>query len=546
MKVQLLQRSFTLPQSIFFIACGLLLTIAAVTRLSFLTTYPPGLDQDEAVNGYDAYSLLLTGKDHRGNFFPVLLQSFEDWVPSLLTYTTIPSVALFGLSVWSVRFVVALYGVGGVVLLYLVCRQLALSRWWSLAGAAVLTLSGWHLYFSHYAIPPSIVPFFSFLFLAFLLKWLSVKQTSPKTRLLGWGVGVGASASLLTHAYSTLNLHIPVLLGIIFVMTFITRRYLFVSFLVACITYAVLTGPMLWITITQPQKYNARFNEISIFSHPRPLHQFTKQYWEYLSYDFLFGDGDPAVHRQMKGQPLFLPVLALPFLLGIFSLLKHIRKGLTQFAKHHHLDTLSLASFIILCWLLIAPVSSALTKDSYHFFRSIHLLPAVVIITILGLEKLYSSLKKGSYPILAPASLTFIFGTLSIFFTLYIYTSVTSYPRQISRYFASEFDHILPIMLSDPLCKTRAISQQVQQPYIFYLFFTKKHPDEQLYQQLNQKVPIVWYPNTQTPKQVDEVVIRPVLKEEVADSERIANGTLPLPFAFYRSTNGSCVMMREY
>jgi len=540
------QRPFSLSQTLFLLVCSVVFIIAIITRLSFLTTFPPGLDQDEAVNGYDAYTLLHTGRDHRGNVFPILLQSFEDWVPSLLTYTTVPSVALFGLSVWSVRLVVALYGVGGVALLYALCRQLSLSKWWSLGGATVLTLSGWHLYFSHYAIPPSIVPFFSFLFLIVLMKWFSLKDSQRSVQTLWWGVAMGGSASLLTHAYSTLNLHIPVLFTIIFVVTLVARRYLLKSFVIACITYAVVAGPMLWITITEPWKYNARFDEISILGQPGPWYQFTTQYWEYLSFDFLFGQGDRSAYRQMKGQPLFLPVLAVPFLLGIFTVLHHIHSGFVMIGKHQKVSTLSLTSLMLLCWLFLAPVSTALTNESYHLFRSIHLLPVVVILIILGLEKLHTALRKGSFPILAPASMLIIFGMLSIFFTLYIYTAVTTYPRKISRYFASEIEQILPLMLNDQSCKTRALTQQIQQPYIFYLFNTQKLPDEKLYQQLNQKTTVISYPNAVTPKQVDDVSILRITKEDVADSELIAKGTLPLPFAFYRSQHGDCVVMREY
>src|SRR5215212_9891927 len=64
--------------------------VAAALRFFALTQVPPALNQDEAVNGYDAYSLLLTGRDHLGHPFPIAgLESFGDWVSPLLTVLSV-------------------------------------------------------------------------------------------------------------------------------------------------------------------------------------------------------------------------------------------------------------------------------------------------------------------------------------------------------------------------------------------------------------------------------------------------------------------------
>ena len=96
-----------------------ILIFSLVIRVFRLTSVPPALNQDEAVNGYDAYALGLTLKDHHGNFLPVMLQSFDDWASPLITYITIPLVKNLGLSVFSVRITASLLGVGSIFLLYL-------------------------------------------------------------------------------------------------------------------------------------------------------------------------------------------------------------------------------------------------------------------------------------------------------------------------------------------------------------------------------------------------------------------------------------------
>src|SRR5437764_9301957 len=97
----------------------LAIVVGALLRLSALTSVPPALNQDEAVNGYDAYSLLLTGRDHLGHPFPFAgLESFGDWVPPLLTFLTVPAVALFGLHVGTLRAVTAIVGIAAVPVIY--------------------------------------------------------------------------------------------------------------------------------------------------------------------------------------------------------------------------------------------------------------------------------------------------------------------------------------------------------------------------------------------------------------------------------------------
>src|SRR6476661_3890481 len=97
----------TLPgfirQNYVSILLGLIVLLAFFLRIYDITGNPSGLNQDEAVNGVDAFSLSQTLRDHHGNFLPVLLESFEDWASSLLTYLTVPFVWVLGLSEFSVR-----------------------------------------------------------------------------------------------------------------------------------------------------------------------------------------------------------------------------------------------------------------------------------------------------------------------------------------------------------------------------------------------------------------------------------------------------------
>src|SRR3989344_4753279 len=103
----------------------LILLLAAALRFIQLGKNPPGLYWDEVSLGYNAYSILKTGKDEHGEFLPLArFKAFGDYKPPGYIYATVPSIALFGLNEFAVRFPSALAGVFMVWLTYLLIKEL--------------------------------------------------------------------------------------------------------------------------------------------------------------------------------------------------------------------------------------------------------------------------------------------------------------------------------------------------------------------------------------------------------------------------------------
>src|SRR5450759_4476480 len=92
------------------ISLGIIM-LAAGLRLWQLGNVPPSPDWDEVALGYDAYSIIHTGRDEFANFLPVVLRSFDDYKPALYAYLTIPTILVFGLDVFAVRLPSAIFGV---------------------------------------------------------------------------------------------------------------------------------------------------------------------------------------------------------------------------------------------------------------------------------------------------------------------------------------------------------------------------------------------------------------------------------------------------
>src|SRR3989338_4260655 len=94
---------------------SVLLTIVVVLgsflRLWQLGKNPPGFYSDEALYGYEAYSLLKTGRDQFGNFLPISIAGFGDYRPALYIYSTIPFIAIFGLTEFATRLPSAMFSI---------------------------------------------------------------------------------------------------------------------------------------------------------------------------------------------------------------------------------------------------------------------------------------------------------------------------------------------------------------------------------------------------------------------------------------------------
>src|SRR3989344_8160968 len=103
----------------------LVILIAFILRFFDLGQIPRGLYQDETAIGYNAYSILSTGKDEWGKNFPLYFKSFGDYKLPVYMYFTVPSVKLFGLNAFAVRLPSALFGLATVCLVYFLVKELS-------------------------------------------------------------------------------------------------------------------------------------------------------------------------------------------------------------------------------------------------------------------------------------------------------------------------------------------------------------------------------------------------------------------------------------
>src|SRR3989344_7427252 len=105
-----------------------ILILAFILRFYKLDSIPSGLYSDEASYGYNAYSILTTGRDEWGKFLPLTIQSFGDFKPPATAYLMIPSIAVLGLNEFAVRFPTTLISTLTVLLIYFLAKEAFGSR----------------------------------------------------------------------------------------------------------------------------------------------------------------------------------------------------------------------------------------------------------------------------------------------------------------------------------------------------------------------------------------------------------------------------------
>ncbi|MBU1085684.1 glycosyltransferase family 39 protein, partial [Patescibacteria group bacterium] len=324
---------------------GLIIFLAIFLRFVNLGSNPPSLYWEEAALGYDAYSILKTGKDFHGNPWPlVAFESFGDYKPSLYFYTTVPFIALFDLTPLAVRFPSALFGSLTVLLVFLFAKQFFKKPTVPLLSALFLCLSPWHLQLSRAGFEANLG-----LFLVTLGAWLFTKGAKKPLWLILSVIPLGLSM----YAYHANRVLVPLLglsFGLLYLKKLLTNKS---KSLIAIFLFILISLP-LSLRLNTPE-VKQRFLETSAFSDSalviesnqlisqdgggpvsRLIHHrywfytktFLDHYLDHFNFNYLFisGDSNPRHSTQLVGS---LYLIQLPLLIfGLFSLFKNKKSEL--------------------------------------------------------------------------------------------------------------------------------------------------------------------------------------------------------------------------
>src|SRR3989344_7029703 len=138
---------------------GLILLFALLIRVWGLDKLPIELFGDELDAGYQAYSILKTGKDYLGHSLPINFHSFPENRSPMFIYSLVPTVAIFGLNEWGVRIAPALWGTLSILILFLIVNKLTDERT-AISSSLLLAVTPWHWHYSRAGFEVSLLLLF--------------------------------------------------------------------------------------------------------------------------------------------------------------------------------------------------------------------------------------------------------------------------------------------------------------------------------------------------------------------------------------------------
>lgn len=366
-----------------------IIVIAAGLRLWRLDAAPPGLNQDEACNSWNAWCLWQTGRDAAGESWPLTYtRGLGANRSTLAIYTMIPFVATGGLNVWTTRLPNALAGIATVALAFYLGR-----RWFGprigLCCAALLAVNPWHLQLTRWGHEAGLVPFLVVTTLALATKagWIA-RSNAQTQQSIWWSIATGVFAGIACYGYPALRIFLPAILILGAIITATSRdndnpRVKRSHLVLALAAFFIVIAPVVYQHLQHADQIAKRAvtmetpkNELSFVER---VQLFANRYPQHFGTEFLFRYGDHFAPQKPAGAGAF-HWYTLPLLIaGVIALVPRIRTD-------RAVQWLAL-------WILLYPIASAL-YDNYgvHSLRAAPGLVALILLVAVGLDYLLTLL----------------------------------------------------------------------------------------------------------------------------------------------------------
>ncbi len=460
------------PKIVLFI----ILLIGSILRFFNIDKVPPALNWDEASLGYNAYSILKSGKDEWGKSLPLTFEAFGDYKLPVYVYSDVPFIAFFGLNEISIKLPSILSGILAILLTFLISKSITGSQKIGLISAFLIGVSPWHVFLSRIALEANLA------FTIFLSAVYLFLQGLKKYHLLSLSALI---FGLTIFTYNSARVFIPLfIIGLVIyffkqlkkVRTKLYFSALVLIFFIGTAGYLAVfedsSARYFWVTILDQGAINylnearARselpgtlpnlvYNKITYFTA-----NFLSNYFKHFTPKFLVLEGGSNYQFSLpKFGLLFL--VELPFLiLGLYKSFKS--KGWFRFA---------------LIWLFLAPIPAAITRESPHALRAIFMLGSLQIITAAGILYAFEYLQKKILFIKIIPVLLVVF----LFFTgfiSYYKTYFFVYPKNYSQSWQYGMKEVINFLDENEYLKTSKIyiTKKYGEPHIFYLLYTGYDP----------------------------------------------------------------------
>jgi len=356
----------------------IILIIASFLRLANLTSLPPGLYPDEAMNGNNALEAFSTGE------FKIFYPENNGREGLFINIQSV-FVGIFGNIPWALRLPSVLFGILTVAGIYFLTRELLrhnkYKEFIALTAAFLLATNFWHINFSRIGFRAIMAPFFLTWGLYLLFKIAENKKAILYAILGGLVYGLGFYSYIAYRATPAI-----ILLALVYLWFEMKKsgnlKQFYLSSLAFCIATIITVSPLLLYFADHPEDFLGRTSQISIFSSGSPLKDLSLNTLKTIGmFNFV---GDFNWRHNIAGRPeLFWPVGIL-FIIGIVISLKSILKKTENIWP----------AFMIISWMGVAALPVVISNEGLpHALRAILMAPAAIILAAWGGSWVYEKLK---------------------------------------------------------------------------------------------------------------------------------------------------------
>lgn len=469
---------------------ALIILLAFFLRFYKLTKVPPSLNWDEVSFGYNAFSILKTGRDEFGTKLPVFnFRSLDDFKMPAQLYLIVASEKVFGISDFAVRFPSALLGSLTVILVFLLSLELFRNKSIALFASFFTATAPWNVQFSRMASEANVALFFlclgilSFLYGLRKNPWfLALSSLSVGFSMytyLSYRVLSPLIALLLVFLYRKEILKIlgksraPVVLSALFAAVFffsVAKDSFSYAGQVRFVGTSIFNVPdaynynekQMFVDAAQGINLTRRFFHDSKFFTSFEL--VTRGYLTHFSPDFLFFDLDQKHHHAPRIGLIYIwMLLFIP--IGTYFLL---RLGKSKTA------------IFVLGWLLLAPVPASVTWDIPHAIRTLPMSIPFSFLAAVGVVKAFWELLRRGRLLFSFVLVVFA-GVLMITFVYFLHQYFIHFPNERSdkwQYGRKELVEYLENRKSE--YDRIVVSTDLQWPNVFFLYYSKYDPKKYL------------------------------------------------------------------
>jgi len=463
---------------------GVILVLGLLIRIYGLNTLPYGADADEVSWGYNAYSILKTGRDEYGVRFPLIFKAFGDQKLPVFTYAVVPFVKVFGLNNFAVRFPGVAIGTLLIGLIFLLLRELKFTKEISLLGSLITALSPWTIFLSRIFGYDSATGLF-FYTLGIYLALKGIRKNFRKFLIFS-----ALSFALTWYSYIAYRLITPLTLGLL-VLVFLRRKFWPTKLGIQMLgVFFITIIPLLVSTLSGSA--NNRLNQVSktpimgmileidenryfctnYLSRPlcnildNKIEHFTRtvvyRYIQTFSPNYLF----------MQGEAGYKFLNVDHYGLFYFMLLPFYLLGMGYYIHRLFIKKASSQDLLLLGGLLITPLAALLVGDPQKV-RLSALFPFLIIVIVQGISLFgkwipYDSLKKNINILTA---LMIIFNT-----GIFIFDFLIIHLHKEEFYYRGHDIELMRFLKSEGKNKEVYI-KSVGEPIIFYAYVDQTDPE---------------------------------------------------------------------